>query len=360
MGSSLHFILSKIFVKKRSSTINEFNKSTVIPTDDDKSTKELIKKFSRPDWQRSIWQLVNSVVPYIILMVGMYYSLEISYWLTLVLAIPAAGFLVRIFIIFHDCGHGSFFKSHKANTIVGYLTGIINFAPYHNWRYEHAQHHATCSDLDRRGIGDIWTLTKQEYLDLSTLEKLGYRFYRHPFVLFVLGPVWLFLINHRFASRDAKKRERVSIQLTNLGLFILIVTISLLIGIKAYLLIQLPVLMIAGSMGIWLFYVQHQYEDVYWNRHDAWDFQDAALQGSSFYKLPAILQWFSGNIGFHHVHHLNARIPNYNLQRCHEQIALFKEVKPLKFFTSLKSLRFRLYDEEFGRMIGFRVLRTSS
>jgi len=293
-------------------------------------------------------------------MVGLYYSLEISYWLTLALAIPASGFLVRIFIIFHDCGHGSFFKSNKANLIVGYLTGIINFAPYHDWRYKHAQHHATCSDLDRRGIGDVWTLTTEEYLSLPTLQKLTYRLYRHPVVMFGFGPLWLFMINHRFAPRDAKKRERVSVYLTNLGLFILIVIISLLIGVKAYLLIQFPVLMIAGSMGIWLFYVQHQYEDVYWNTHDVWDYQDAALEGSSFYKLPAILQWFSGNIGFHHVHHLNSRIPNYNLQRCHEQIAMFREVKPLRFFTSLKSLRFRLYDEELGKMIGFRSLRTSS
>jgi omega-6 fatty acid desaturase (delta-12 desaturase) len=292
-------------------------------------------------------------------MVGMYYSLEISYWLTLALAIPAAGFLVRIFIIFHDCGHGSFFKSKKANTVVGYLTGILNFAPYHDWRYNHAQHHATCSDLDRRGTGDVWTLTKQEYIDLSTSKKLTYRLYRHPVVMFGLGPLWLFLINHRFAPRDAKKRERRSVQLTNLGLLIVVISMSLLIGIKAYLLIQLPVILIAGMMGIWLFYVQHQYEDVYWNRHDEWNFQDAALQGSSFYKLPVVLQWFTGNIGFHHVHHLNARIPNYNLQRCHEQIGLFRQIKPLKFLKSLKSLRFRLYDEELGKMIGFGALKTS-
>jgi omega-6 fatty acid desaturase (delta-12 desaturase) len=349
-----------LFLNKRSHIIDKINNSPTTPINDDKSTKELIKIYSRPDLQRSIWQLVNSVIPYFLLLVGMYYSLNISYWLTLVLAIPTAGLLVRIFIIFHDCGHGSFFKSHKANTIVGYFTGIINFAPYHDWRYNHAQHHATCSDLDRRGIGDVWTLTKQEYLDLSIGKKLGYRFYRNPFVLFVLGPIWLFLINHRFSPRDAKKRERQSVWLTNLGVIIMVAVLSFLIGIKAYLLIQLPVLLIGGMSGIWLFYVQHQYEDVYWNHHDAWDFQDAAIEGSSFYKLPAILQWFTGNIGFHHVHHLNARIPNYNLQRCHEQIALLKEVKPLKFFTSLKSLRFRLYDEELGKMIGFRALRTST
>jgi omega-6 fatty acid desaturase (delta-12 desaturase) len=290
----------------------------------------------------------------------MYYSLEISYWLTLALAIPTAGFLVRIFIIFHDCGHGSFFKSRKVNTVVGYLTGILNFVPYHSWRYNHAQHHATCSDLDRRGLGDVWTLTKQEYLDLPTLKRLGYRLYRHPFVLFGFGPIWLFLINNRFAPRGAKKRERRSVQVTNIGIMIMVIIWSFLIGLKSYLLIQLPVLLIGGMMGIWLFYIQHQYEDVYWNRHVEWNFQDAAIKGSSFYKLPVLFQWFTGNIGFHHIHHLHARIPNYNLQRCHEQIALFREVKPLMFFTSLKSLSFRLYDEDLGKMIGFEALRIST
>jgi len=345
---------------KRSFIIRtEFNLKEVTPYDD-YSTKELIKIYSRPNWKRSAWQLINSIIPYLFLMVGMYYSLDISYWLTLGLAFPTAGFLVRIFIIFHDCGHGSFFESRRLNTVWGYLTGILNFAPYHSWRYNHAQHHATCSDLDRRGLGDIWTLTKQEYLDLPTLKKIGYKLYRHPFVLFGLGPIWLFLINHRLPPQGAKKRERRSVQVTNVGITIMVIVWSFLIGLKAYLLIQLPVILIGGMIGIWLFYIQHQYEDVYWNRHADWNYQDAAIKGSSFYKLPIIFQWFTGNIGFHHIHHLNARIPNYNLQRCHEQITLFREVKPLNFFTSLKSLKFRLYDEELGKMIGFKSLRISS
>lgn len=323
----------------------------------DEVDKDLIKSFARPVWRRSVWQLVNSVIPYLAIIVGMYYSLAVSYWLTLGLAIPAAGFLVRIFIIFHDCGHGSFFKSQKANTIVGYFTGILAFVPYHDWRFNHARHHATCSDLDRRGTGDVWTLTTSEYLALPASKKLAYRIYRNPLIMFVFGPIWLFLINNRFAPRGIKERERRSIYLTNLGLIMLIGAAILLIGIKSYLLIQLPVILMAGAAGIWLFYVQHQYEDVYWQRHEQWDFQDAALKGSSFYKLPAILQWFTGNIGFHHIHHLNSRIPNYNLPRCHRQVDLFNKVRPMTFKKSLKSLRFRLYDEEIGRMIGFSQLK---
>lgn len=316
--------------------------------------KDLIKPFARPDWRRSVWQIINSVIPMIGLFIAMYYSLDVSYWLTLLLAVPTAGFFVRIFIIFHDCGHGSFFKSHSANTIVGYLTGILTFAPYHDWRFNHARHHATCSDLDRRGTGDVWTLTTREYDALSSWKKFTYRLYRNPIVMFGLGPVWLFMISHRFAPRGAKMRERRSVYITNLGLLVVAVSVSLLIGFKSYLLIQLPVILLAGTIGIWLFYVQHQYEDVYWNRHDNWDFQAAALEGSSFYKLPAVLQWFTGNIGYHHVHHLNARIPNYNLQRCHEEFEIFRRVKPLTFLSSLKSLRFRLYDEDTHRMVSFR------
>ncbi len=322
--------------------------------------KKTIALFSRPDRRRSISQLINSVLPYLATVTLMYYSLAISYWLTLLLAIPAAGFLVRIFIIFHDCGHGSFFKSHKANTIVGYLTGILTFVPYHEWRFNHARHHATCSDLDRRGLGDVWTLTTREYLALPPFRKLMYRLYRNPLIMFGLGPIWIFLLGNRYPPREAKPREKRSVWLTNLGLLILIGSLSFFIGIKDYLLIQLPVIFLAGVAGIWLFYVQHQYEDVYWSRHEEWDFQDAALKGSSFYKLPRILQWFSGNIGFHHIHHLNARIPNYNLPRLHTQVSLFREVKPLNFRTSLRSLRFRLYDEDLGRMIGFRELKATT
>ena len=331
----------------------------IIHTSTEVVDKDLIKPFARPDWRRSVWQIINSVIPMLGMFIAMYYSLAVSYWLTLLLAVPTAGLFVRIFIIFHDCGHGSFFKSHTANTIVGYITGILTFAPYHDWRFNHARHHATCSDLDRRGTGDVWTLTTGEYDALTPWKKFTYRLYRNPVVMFGLGPVWLFLISHRFSPGGAKAREKRSVYLTNLGLVVVALTASLLIGFKSYVLIQLPVILLAGTIGIWLFYVQHQYEDVYWNRHDDWDFEAAALEGSSFYKLPAVLQWFTGNIGYHHVHHLNARIPNYNLQRCHEQFDVFQQVKPLTFFSSLKSLRFRLYDEDMHRMVSFRQRKYS-
>jgi len=343
-----------------SSIISEVETVSNVSNNEKMDVKDQINKFARPDWRRSVWQLINSVIPYFALLVGMYYSLEISYWLTLALAVPAAGFLIRIFIIFHDCGHGSFFKSQKVSTIVGYFTGILTLVPYHDWRFNHARHHATSSDLDRRGVGDVWTMTTREYLALPARQRLQYRLFRNPLVMFGIGPLYSSLIVPRFTPPGTKKRERRSVYLTNLSLLAVVILMSILIGFKTYLLIQLPVIFFAWSLGIWLFYVQHQYEDAYWERHEDWDYQEAALRGSSFYKLPAVLQWFTGNIGFHHVHHLNARIPNYNLQKCHEQVDLFREVKPLTLLTSLKSLRFRLYDEELGRMIGFRELKADA
>lgn len=316
------------------------------------SPKDL-KIYLKSDWHKSTWQIVNSIIPYLVLMVAMYWSLDYSYLTTLILAIPAAGFLVRIFIIFHDCGHGAFFKSSRANSIIGNMTGLLMFVPYHEWRHSHAVHHATCSDLDRRGIGDVWTLTVTEYLALSNWNQFLYRIYRNPLVMFGLGPFYMVMINNRLVTKGAKKRERRSVHFVNIGLLIIVAVMSMSIGIKSYLLIQIPVLLIAWSAGIWLFYVQHQFEDVYWEKHDNWDFYDAALLGSSFYKLPLILQWFTGNIGFHHVHHLNARIPNYNLQKCHEQIAGFKNIKSVTFLSSFKLMKFRLWDEKRQCLIGY-------
>jgi omega-6 fatty acid desaturase (delta-12 desaturase) len=236
------------------------------------------------------------------------------------------------------------------------LTGLLVFTPYHEWRFNHARHHATCSDLDRRGTGDVWTLTVKEYLALNNKKKLAYRLYRHPLVMFGLGPLFMFLISHRFTTKDAKKREKRSVYLTNVALLIIVFIALFTIGWKAYLLIQLPVIYFAGLAGIWLFYVQHQFEDVYWANHENWDFNQAAMKGSSYYKLPRLLQWFSGNIGFHHIHHLSARIPNYNLPACQKQIAAFASVKPITFWKSLKQARLRLWDENQLRMVGFAGL----
>jgi omega-6 fatty acid desaturase (delta-12 desaturase) len=265
-------------------------------------------------------------------------------------------FLVRIFIIFHDCGHGSFFKSRNANDILGFVTGVLTFTPYHHWRWEHAAHHATSGDLDRRGLGDIWTLTVQEYLESSRWQRFAYRLARNPIVLFVVAPLFLFMIKHRLPKAKASPRERHSVYWMNLAVLGMAAALSAIFGIKAYLTIQLTILMVAGSTGFWLFYVQHQFEGVYWERGEEWDYTAAALQGSSFYKLPKILQWFTGNIGYHHIHHLSSRIPNYNLESCHKAHPLFQSVKPVTLFSSLKSFTFRLWDEQRRKLVGYGQL----
>jgi omega-6 fatty acid desaturase (delta-12 desaturase) len=319
--------------------------------------KEIVVRYQKPSVGRGVWQIVNTLVPYAALWYLMYLTLGVSWWITVPLAILAGAFLVRVFIIFHDCGHGSFFKSRKANDTLGFITGVLTFAPYYHWRWEHAVHHTTSGDLDRRGLGDIWTLTVQEYLESSRWQQLAYRLARNPVVLFVIAPFFLFLIKLRLPKAKAGKRERHSVYWTNLAVFGLAAGLAWVFGIKAYLLIQLTVMAVAGSAGLWLFYVQHQFDGVYWERTDEWDYTTAALQGSSFYKLPRILQWFSGNIGYHHIHHLSSRIPNYNLEKCHEAHLLFQSVKPVTLFSSLKSFTFRLWDEQRRKLVGYRHLR---
>src|SRR5579862_2841386 len=246
--------------------------------------KEVVARYQVPSVWRSIWQLANSIVPYMVLWYLIYRSLSISYWLVVPLAILASGFMVRIFIIFHDCGHGSFFKTRKANDIWGVITGVLTFTPYYLWRWEHAVHHASSGDLDRRGTGDVWTLTVQEYLESSRWKRFAYRLARNPVVLFVIAPIFLFLIKQRFPSPSASKRERQSVHWMNLAILAAAAALGAIFGIKAYLLIQLIVIAVAGSAGIWLFYVQHQFEGVYWKRSEEWDYAEAALKGSSFYK----------------------------------------------------------------------------
>lgn len=320
--------------------------------------RKTVAPYENPNMWRSLWQVINSVVSYIFLWYLMYLSLQVSYWLTLLLAIIAAGFLVRAFIIFHDCGHGSFFKSQKANDILGTIIGVFTFTPYYYWRHDHAVHHASAGDLDRRKVGDIWMLTVNQYLGSSFWERVAYRAYRNPVVLFVVGPLFLFLIKYRFALRTPDKRERHSVYRTNLAIAVVVVLMSVVIGFKAYVLIQLPITMISSSAGVWMFYVQHQFEGVYWERHDNWDYVTAAIKGSSFYKLPKVLQWFTGNIGFHHIHHLGPRIPNYQLEKCHNENSLFERINPITLLSSLKSLTFRLWDEERHKLVGYGGAKT--
>ncbi len=334
-----------------------FMESTDNPKPDTAAWKALVLKYQEPSLWRALWQLVNTLVPYALLWVLMRYSLAWSYWLTLGLAMIAGLFLIRIFIIFHDCGHRSFFKSRLANDIVGFITGVLTLTPFYHWRWEHSIHHASAGHLDRRGTGDVWTMTVEEYLKSSRWKRFAYRLARNPVVLFGIAPIYLFVIGQRFSASKASPRERWSVRWMNLAVLGVAAALSWAFGIVPYILIHLTIVMVGGGLGIWMFYVQHQFEDVYWERGENWDFTAAALQGSSFYKLPKILQWFSGNIGFHHIHHLSPRIPNYNLERCHKSDPLFRDIKPITFFSSLKSLTFRLWDEKLGKLVGFRHLR---
>jgi acyl-lipid omega-6 desaturase (Delta-12 desaturase) len=319
-----------------------------------KSWQKLVAPYQHADYQRSLRQLANSLLPYLGLWVLMVLSLRISYLLTLLLVIPAAGFLMRIFIIFHDCGHNSFFKSKETNRRVGFWLGILVFTASEQWFHSHAVHHATAGNLDKRGVGDVMTLTVAEYQQLSPWKKFTYRIFRQPIFMLGVGPLLSFLIAPRFASPGSNKTERLSVIYTNLVLLAIFVIMSLTIGWQAYLMIQLPVMWLAGAAGIWMFYVQHQFENTYWAHSSQWDYTLSAFQGASYYKLPRILQWFTGNIGFHHIHHLSPRIPNYFLEKCFRDNPPLHQAPTLTLRTALKSFGLRLWDERAQKMVGFQ------
>jgi len=319
--------------------------------------RQAVARFERQRAMAASWQLLNSVGAYLLLWTLMYFVVSVSIWLALSLAVLAAGILIRVFIIFHDCGHGSFFASARANQVVGYVTGVLTFTPFRHWRGEHARHHAAAGDLDRRGVGDIWTMTVAEYLAAGPWTRLCYRLARNPVVLLLVAPLFIFLFRQRIPSTQADKGERRSVHLTNLGILVMVVGMLWIFGWQHYLLLQLTILATGGAAAVWLFYVQHQFEGVYWERADNWDFATAALRGSSFYRLPKVLQWFSGNIGFHHLHHLSSRIPNYNLEACHYSDPLFQTVKPVTLRESMRCFAFRLWDEHERQLVGFRHLR---
>jgi acyl-lipid omega-6 desaturase (Delta-12 desaturase) len=323
----------------------------------DESWRGAVAKYQQSSTARACWQLASTLIPYALIWYLMYHAMAISLWLALPLAVLAAAFLVRLFIIFHDCTHGSFIGSRRANDAVGVLTGVLTFCPYHHWRWQHGVHHGTAGQLDRRGTGDVWTMTVQEYLEASRWRRWTYRLARNPLVLFVLAPLFIFMIYQRFPATSARVRERRSVYRMNFALAGMVAVLSWIYGIWPYLLMQAVVIAIAGAAGIWLFYVQHQFEDAYWEREADWDYAAAALRGSSFYKLPGILQWFSGNIGFHHVHHLSPRIPNYNLQKCHEAESLFRQVKTMTLASSLRSLSLRLWDEQSRKLVSYAYVR---
>jgi omega-6 fatty acid desaturase (delta-12 desaturase) len=323
--------------------------------------QQAVAAYEASDLWRSLWQVCNSVVPYLALWYLASRLLTVSFWLALPVQVLAAGFMVRVFIIFHDCGHGSFFKSRVANDAMGFFTGILTLTPYYDWRSEHARHHATAGDLDRRGFGDVWTLTVAEYRKASFWMRLGYRLYRNPLVMFGVAPFYSFLIKQRLPRRETGGKGRLSVHLTNLALAAIFAGLFVTLGVARTILVELPILMIAGSAGIWLFYVQHQFGAVYWEHRDKRDYVAVAMEGSSHYALPRVLQWFSGNIGFHHIHHLSPAIPNYRLPKCYKEQPVFQRVDRLTLWSSLRSLRLRLYDEASRRLVSFRqALRVPS
>ncbi len=332
------------------------NAERTAPTLEDGWRAELAP-YARPHHGRAALAVASSLLPYLGLSVAIYLALDVSVLLALALAVPTAAFLVRTFIIFHDCTHGSFLGSKHANALLGAGLGILVFAPFARWKHDHAVHHATSGDLDRRGVGDVLTLTVSEYRERSRRQRMSYRLVRNPLVMFGLGPIVAMMIGPRIVSRDQRPRLRRSVIRTDIALLVLIGALLWLIGWKDYLIVCVVPALLAGSAGIWLFYVQHQFEDAYWESGDQWSYSAAALRGSSFLKLPGVLRFCTGNIGYHHVHHLHAGIPSYNLKKAHEQLDAFKEVPTLSIVDALRSVRLKLWDEQSRRLVTFSEAR---
>ena len=330
---------------------------SVAPSDDTASVRSRLAPYAHPRLRRSLFELATSIVPYVALSALMYLLVDVSVPLTLVLAIPTAGFLLRTYMVFHDCAHGSFLASKRANHWLGAVCGLLLFESFDRWRHSHAVHHASAGDLDRRGVGDVTTLTVEEYRRASWRRRIGYRLFRNPLVMFGLGPLML-MIAPRLAPRTMRPRLRRSVMRTNVAVVALVGGMCWLVGWQAYLLVQMPVALLAGAAGVWLFYVQHQFEDTYWEHGGDWSYTDAALRGSSHLALPGILRFFTSNIGLHHVHHLNARIPSYNLQRAHDENPVFHTVPTLSIRDGMRAVRLKLWDEERGRLVTFSAARS--
>jgi acyl-lipid omega-6 desaturase (Delta-12 desaturase) len=320
--------------------------------------RERLAPYAKADNRRALLGVASSVPPYLGLSLAMYFALRVSDLLVLALAIPAGAFLVRTFVIFHDCSHSSFLAARRGNAWLGTALGLLLYSPFVRWQHDHAVHHATSGDLGRRGVGDIHTLTVAEYRALPWKARIRYRLMRNPLLMFGLGPLVAMVIGPRFVARGARPRMRRSVLATDLALAILIAVLVWLIGWQDYLLVCAPPALLAGSVGIWLFYVQHQFEDAYWENGENWSYVGAALHGSSYLKLPRPLQFFTGNIGFHHVHHLSARIPYYNLQRAHDENSIFHDVPTLTLRDGLRAVRLKLWDEDRQRLVTFAQARS--
>jgi acyl-lipid omega-6 desaturase (Delta-12 desaturase) len=322
---------------------------------------KILADYREPNHARSVTELAITAGCFVLLWVLMLAALWFGYWLTLIMAVPAAGFLVRLFMIQHDCGHGAFFRRRSANDWVGRALGALTLTPYDAWRRSHAIHHASSGNLERRGIGDLTTLTVREYLALSRWRRLGYRLYRNPIVMFGLGPAYLFIVQHRWPSelRGCGWQSWASAMLTNAAIALIIVSMMWMVGVRPFLLVHVPITLLAASIGVWLFYVQHQFEHTYWAGNPTWSLHEAALHSSSHYDLPGILRWFTANIGVHHVHHLCSRIPYYRLACVLRDYPELKDVGRLTLLQSLACVRLVLWDEAQQRLISFNELRQS-
>lgn len=319
----------------------------------------MLARYRKPSRAQATAELLITLVPFVLLWVLMWISLDLGYWACLALALPTAGFLVRLFMIQHDCGHGAFFPERRVNEWIGRVIGVLTLTPYDFWRRTHALHHASSGNLDRRGFGDIDTLTVHEYLALPHWGRLRYRFYRHPAVMFGLGPAYLFIVQHRLPVGSMRKgwRPWASTMATNAVIALVIVAMMWLVGVTPFLLVHLPVTLLAASIGVWLFYVQHQFETTHWAEERNWDIHEAALHGSSHYDLPNVLRWFTANIGVHHVHHLSSRIPFYRLPQVLREMPDLAQVSRLSLADSFRCVCLVLWDEDDQRLISFRELR---
>jgi acyl-lipid omega-6 desaturase (Delta-12 desaturase) len=321
--------------------------------------REALAPYTRPRPWRVALDILTGPVAYLAMWALMVAMLDVSYWLVLALAVPGAGFLLRTFILFHDCTHGSLWAGRRANLWCGRLFGLLVLHPFQSWRHHHAVHHGSAGDLDRRGTGDVPTLTGDEYEELPARGKLAYRLFRNPLVMFGIGPIWALVVQPRIPPKKGSTALKRSVWLTNAAVLVAVGAACLVLGWQQFLLIQGPMVMLAGTAGVWLFFVQHQFEDVYWESSDGWSYADAALRGSSYLKLPQPLQFFTGNIGLHHVHHLSARVPNYNLQAAHDDLDVFHDVPVLTMWQSLRCYRLKLIDQRSGRLVTFREARRS-
>ena len=319
---------------------------------------KILGRYREPSHARSLFELIITVGPFVLLWVLMWIALDVGYWLSLIIALPAAGFLVRLFMIQHDCGHGAFFRHRLVNDWVGRVIGTLTLTPYGFWRHSHAVHHASSGNLGRRGIGDIATLTVREYLSLSWWGRLRYRLYRHPIVMFGVGPAYLFILQHRLPVGMMGKgwQPWLSTMATNAGIAFIIVGTMWLVGVGPFLLVHVPITLLAASIGVWLFYVQHQFEDTFWTDPASWSLHEAALHGSSHYDLPGVLRWFTANIGVHHVHHLCSRIPYYRLPQVLRDHPELKGMGRLTLLQSFGCVRLTLWDETRRRLISFKEL----